>query len=192
MTIDLKGLKLFNEKGEKLENSRFLRNLLTNGNSTTISWSEGNSVQIQTMTADDDSRDSFILTLRFFIQDNEKSSFRNMSKIYNSLPDDKKFNQLKKNFNEARTVLNDFLDRELDIKMNLYGEKVTNRLLFETFIFGELAHSNQHHEKRYKMWVANPILGSLIKVEFNNILYKILKLIKYVREVNKEVLGLIE
>ena len=51
-----------------------------------------------------DDVDSFILTMRFFIQDNEPSSFRDLSKIYNTCP----YIKLKTAFEEYRESLNLF------------------------------------------------------------------------------------
>src|SRR6266404_5800044 len=72
-------LNLFNEKADKLRNSNFVKAALENSGAS-LSWQEGE--QITRTGPTEENIDAFVLTLRFFVQDNERSSFRNMSKFY--------------------------------------------------------------------------------------------------------------
>ena len=62
-------LLLFNDKTDKLENLSFTKELGNSG--VTISGKLGQSVQAQRHGPDDESIDAFVLTMRFFVQDNE-------------------------------------------------------------------------------------------------------------------------
>lgn len=73
-------LLLFNEKADKLEDLSFTKELENSG--VTISGKLGQPVQAQRHGPDDESIDAFVLTMRFFVQDNEITSFRNMADLY--------------------------------------------------------------------------------------------------------------
>jgi len=74
-------LNLFNEKADKLRNSNFVKASVENSG-VSLSWQEGESFQITRTGPTEENVDAFVLTLRFFVQDNERSSFRNISKLY--------------------------------------------------------------------------------------------------------------
>lgn len=74
---DLKSFILFNEKFEELEKSGFAQNWI--GEDLKYHYNFINDELEQEIPTDDEIK-SFILTLRFFIQDNEPSSLRNLEK----------------------------------------------------------------------------------------------------------------
>jgi hypothetical protein len=77
-------LKFFNEKADKLRNSNFVKNAVADSG-INLSWSEGQPAEVLRRGPNQENIDAFVLTLRFFLQDNERSSFRNLSaKIYSS------------------------------------------------------------------------------------------------------------
>ena len=81
MDVDagLETLKLFNEKADKLESLSFTYGLADNG--VTISAKIGQAVESHRQGPDEESTDAFVLTMRFFVQDNESISLRNMAKL---------------------------------------------------------------------------------------------------------------
>ena len=79
-------LDLFNEKARKLEGLSFTRILASQKTGVTLSWKEGDPVTIERSGPDDEAIDAFVLTLRFFIQDNESTSLRNLANLYAGLP----------------------------------------------------------------------------------------------------------
>lgn len=65
-------LKLFNEKVDKLINSRFVKHVQENkGLKISIKSSIGEKVDTFHNLPDQDAIDAFVLTIRFFIQDEE-------------------------------------------------------------------------------------------------------------------------
>ena len=69
---ELVSLKLYVEKAEKLLNTRFVKHLKETGKlSASISIKEGEEVKILRILPDQDAIDAFVLTFRFFIQDND-------------------------------------------------------------------------------------------------------------------------
>ena len=85
MTEDarLRPLKLFNEKADKLLKSRFAEFILQQKKlSVKFNWEKDRIIK---HLPDQHAIDEFVLTFRFFLQDNERSSFRNMAKTYSNL-----------------------------------------------------------------------------------------------------------
>lgn len=183
---DLKTLNLFNEKVDRLEKNSFVKHIFSQKTGVTISSKKNEEVKIEKRFPEKESIESFVLTLRYFIQDNEKISFRNIGKIYDKLPDN---NQKKDFFQDARNKLNNFLDtpdNQLSIKEN--DRVLTNREIFDTIIYGELAHTNENKREIYKRWMKNPILASIIENEFNVILGAIMNILMYVQNLNDELI----
>ena len=93
---------------------------------------------------DTESVHSFVLTLRFFIQDNEPTSLR---KFYSeTLPhldlDDDCIGRL----HEIRDAINRYLDSRLLLPWTIGKERhkiETHRELMETYVYGRLAHGNR-------------------------------------------------
>ena len=92
---DIRALKLFNEKADKLFNSEFIKKLCSKKCGFTLFFKKGISGTLR--GPNETSIEAFATTFRFFIQDNEPSSIRNLSKIYFRL---KIPNCLKKEFKE--------------------------------------------------------------------------------------------
>ena len=103
---EIKALKLFNEKASKLERYSFLKSIQQNESGITLNWKKDQGASVLRKGPDEESIDASILTIRFFIQDNEKCSIRNISKIYDKLEDKI---ALKKYFIGSRDNLNNFL-----------------------------------------------------------------------------------
>ena len=115
---ELYALKLFNEKAKELSNSRYVKFILKEKK---ISF-EVKSIGIKRIMPDEDAVKAAVLTLRFFIQDNEKCSFRNMEKVYSSLPISE---ELKRKYFDIRKKLNEYLDAHTNVKFQ--GEDLRRR-----------------------------------------------------------------
>lgn len=174
-------LKLFNEKVGKLIDSRFVKHVQENkGMKVSIKSSVGEKVDISHNLPDQDAIDAFVLTIRFFIQDNESTSLRNMVKLYNEIsvaPD------IKADFNDVRDKLNSELSKKS--MFNLLGKDLTRGEIFDTFIYGGLAHAETRKKDDFDKWmrIGEP-LAALITAEFNNVLIYFLDCIACIRKVN--------
>lgn len=179
-------LKLFNEKAAKLESCSFTQKAFNQetGISTLIKNEEQPLCRIERRGPDDEAIDAFILTFRFFIQNNEKSSFGNMALTYEKLFISEE-NKLK--FKEAYNYINDMLDSKS--VFNVDGIILTNRHILETFIYGGLSHANEDKKKEYDLWMLNPFTNQHLTNEFAYILANILKVIFFVRDLNN---GIVE
>lgn len=173
----IKTLQLFNEKADKLEGLSFTKSLGHSG--LTISGKLGQSVQSQRYGPSDESIDAFVLTMRFFVQNNEDTSFKKMADLYAELPVDA---QLVQKFNDAHAKTNADLDKLTPIKLN--NVELTYRAVFEVFLWGGLAHANSKKKAVYDSWAKNPILFPLLQNEFVYALGILLNMIFFTRAVN--------
>ena len=177
----LKALKLFNEKTETLKKSNFTKTLLKKGIGGKFSWKKDENSILEIWRPDADEIRAFVLTFRFFIQNNEKSSFRNMAKIYDELPISA---EKKESFKNTRKKLNDFLDSKSRIGI----DDSTNRDIVWTFIYGDLSHADETKKEIYDRWMSIAIANELITNEFALILWEVLKVIAFIQNLNNEVM----
>lgn len=94
----IKSLSLFNEKASKLSRLSFTKEIFKCSTGVTIKINRKNDGFYE-LTQErrgpfEEAIDAFVLTIRFFIQDNESVSLRNIAKIYEVAPIELK---LKKN-----------------------------------------------------------------------------------------------
>lgn len=178
----IEALKLFNEKAKKLRGLPFTKEIFAQPSGVDMWWKKGIGGEVKRLGPDEPSIDAFVLTLRFFVQNNESCSFRNMAKVYENLPipDDKK-----KSFEKARNFFNGLLDKYSCITID--DIKLKNRQIFETFMYGGLTHANRKKKMEYDKWLRTP-LGPILTNEFVRIMAEILKAIFSVEKLNAEVI----
>jgi hypothetical protein len=144
----------------------------------------GGPLRIETLLPNQHEVDEFILTFRFFIQDNEKCSLRNMRNLYEKLPVSQ---QLKDDFINLTTQLNAFLDSEpKQLKFNISKDALTNRRTMEVFVYGDIAHANPEKEKMFSQWKQDQVVFPLLEFQFNSILETILRAIRYAKHLNEK------
>lgn len=183
----LQTLKLFNDKAEKLNGLSFTKEVTTKKHGVKLSFKEDGSVSVKRRGPGGEAMDAFVLTLRFFIQDNEKSSLRNLAKIYENLPI---LDQKKDIFRRFRKMLNNFLDSKSFYSTR--GINCTNRQIMNIFIYGGLAHANKKKKKIYGEWMSDSGSEPLTTNEFVNILQFIWACIISIKRINEAVIEELE
>jgi hypothetical protein len=186
---ELASLRLFNEKAEKLLNTRFVKYLEETGKlSVGISANKGQEVQVTRILPDQHAIDEFVLTFRFFYQDApEKSSFRQISQTYEKLPISI---ELKENFANWRKGLNEYLDKK--INMTIYDKNPSRRELLDIFIYGDLAHANPQKKAIYDEWRKMGFVYPMLEMQFCDVLEVVLRAILSVAEINKKTMKELE
>jgi hypothetical protein len=174
-------LKLFNKKANRLQNTRFIRFVRNGRMSVRIAGRKGQ-FRVTKKLPDKDAIDAFVLTFRYFIQDNERCSFRNLAKVYSSSEVSK---DIKNEFTRTRKLLNDFLGSPS--AFNYRNQNVSKRKLMEMFIYGDLAHANKTKKKLFDQLMKNP-LRDVIELEFDIVLLGVLNLIQRTARLNGLVL----
>ena len=185
---DIARLKLFNEKAKRLLGSRFVEYILRKKRvSFEVRAKRGEKVETSTTLPDQDAIDAFVLTFRYFVQNNERCSFGNLAKTYSkpSIP-----MEIKKEYSEARKRLNDYLDSPASLKFG--DEPLTKRRVLDVFVYGGLAHANPKKKEVFDKWMENPIVRGFFEVEFVSILIFALRIIQYVAGLNSRVIEELE
>lgn len=184
--------ELFNEKSSKLHGSSFVKALFSPDSGIKISGrrEKDNSFALRTdiFGPSQESIDAFVLTFRFFIQDNESTSFHNIASIYENANIDRVFLD---RFNSARVTTNQLLDSPNMFNITFNNITPTNRDVMETFIYGGLAHANPEKSKQFKEWMGFPPTNGLFQACFTSILGDVLNAIIFISKLNKEVLDVL-
>ena len=183
----IESLRLFNEKHDKLMSLGFVKKIFEEKIGFTMSVKKDAPVDFQRHGPEGESIDAFVLTYRFFIQNNERISFQNMSEIY----DRKEITQDKKEaFKNIRETINNFLDSNSILTIN---DKIyTHRDIQDIFIYGGLSHANETKKRIFDSWKRNQLLFGMLEEDFVGTLATILIAIQEVARLNLNVLKEIE
>lgn len=185
---DINRLKLFNEKAKRLMDSRFVKYVFEKGRiSFRINAKRGKGVEVSRTLPDQDAIDAFVLTFRYFIQNNERCSFGNLARTYSKplIP-----TEMRKKFLDARKWLNDYLDYTASVKLG--EQSLTRRRILDVFVYGGLAHTNPQKKETFDKWVKDPFIRGIMEVHFASILISALKVIQSVAELNAKVIEQLE
>ena len=191
MTADLnqiaKAFRLFNEKAEKLARLSFIEKIAHPNSGVTISFKNlkegGSTVTQERRGPDEEAIDAFVLTFRYFIQDNEQVSFRNMEKHYLAAPINP---ALQQEFVNLRKEINDYLDEKVAVNYN--NEDLTRRRIMDVFVYGGYSHANEEKRRLYKTWMNDPIVALFIENLFVTILADIHNAIAWIKDINERAL----
>jgi predicted small secreted protein len=188
----INALKLFNEKAEKLERLSFIETIskYSSGFSIKINKREDGLYDLTQERSGplEEAIDAFVLTIRFFIQDNEATSFRNLAKLYERAPVDK---EIKNDFIKIRTQLNKYLDSNSGMAIIVNEEALNHRKILDIVIYGGLSHANHEKKKRYDFLVRTP-LKVMIENDFVCSLAIMFNAIKAICKLNMLVIDIFE
>lgn len=181
----LLSLHLFNERAQKLANSRFLAWLKRGGNKQPemnlviernwLAYSDLNSEDL----------DSFCLNLRLLIQDRDGFSIRCLSRIYEQFPED--YRQAKDAFCFVRQGLNEFLMEKSLVQ--LQGRRpLSHRELLNVILYGGIAHNNAFYYRDFVRLTKAGFFSSLVFFVFWNIIQTLNSAIQKIALLNQEVI----
>ena len=178
-------LKLYIEKADKLRNSNFVKRAIENSG-VDLSMGIDKETVISRRGPDDENIEAFVLTFRFFIQDNESISLRKIKDVFHS---ELATENEKSSFDDARNQLNIFLDG--NTMFNINGN-ITRRKLMDIFIYGGLSHANPEKKTKYDSWMDSNLLAPFMQNEFTVILFEVLNIVVFVRNLCEQILRRIE
>ena len=178
----ISALQLFNEKASKLADSSFLKRAAS-GQAVRFKGGLGWPIEVVGDGPDQENIDAFVLTFRFFIQNNEPCSFAKLAKAYESVSISEVHRTA---FQRVRQNLNSYLDGGCAV-VEAHGI-ATKRKVMDIFIYGGLSHANKDRKRVYDKWINNNRLRPLILLEFVGILQTVWAAIDFVAGLNKEVL----
>ena len=170
-------MQLFVEKALRVLNGPYMRYLHEHESKWNINWTLGGPVKFKHVTPDTDAVDALVMTFRMFMQKHDRISLRDMTKIVDD-PDVSQ--EWKDHFTYARSVLNKYLDGSPAMDLRPEGKMLTGKVIVETFLYGEYAHTEKKHRDQYLKWKQDALMFSLICFAFDKVVIDMLKTINYV------------
>lgn len=172
-------LELFIEKANKLENSGFVNKIKEEFTlDVSIDLSREDPLKIRSIRPNQENIDAFILTFRFFIQDNEATSIRNLQKFFDS---EFVTNEEKNRFNAVRKNLNSFLSESTNLIFK--DENISNYMLMDTFIYGDLSHAKKPKKDKFNLWMSRGYAQEFFWHKFLIIIFSVLQSIQYIKNI---------
>lgn len=172
-------IALFSEKYERLRTSSLIAHIKERGNKLSYNFEDGEAGDEDT-TAPLEFIEAFTLNIRYFIQDSEPISIRNMSKLYELYCTDL---ELKDKFHEMRDAINDNLNRKWLFKHN--NQEITYGYLFQGILYTQLAHSTDTRHPIVKDIFNHPFTKHLATHYFLNCIIMLFKNIRYIDCINR-------
>jgi hypothetical protein len=182
--LEIETLRIFVSRSERLLRSRLSQNILSNQLGYTFTWVEGIGSHVEYPDCNEDDRDAFILSLRLFIQNNDRISIYNVSNVIESLPLSESNKQI---FQEQRTELNRYLDSPPIF--TAAGTPETNRELLNVLVYGEFSHLDSKLRPLFLKWVDDPIVWPHMQTQFLMICQAIILSLSTFETVVKEAIG---
>ncbi|QDV78976.1 hypothetical protein [Botrimarina mediterranea] len=169
---ELNAARLFVEKANRLLKSTFLKEAAVNMG-WTLSGKKDEAVRIEHRGPRWENVEAFVLTFRFFIQDNESISIRNMAKVFSS---DLATPGERRRFYEIRESLNKYLDGSSMFKEG--ARTASRREVMDVFIYGGMSHAKPKKKEKFDAWMRHVLLGPMTTTEFTTILSTVLSAIE--------------
>lgn len=167
----LQKLKLFNEKIETVKRGRFVPQVFRPDHGITMHFDSEKPLLIEKRGADEEAILALATTLRFFVQERDGISLRQVADIYGNLPVE---DLAKQSARSAVDSVEQYLDTALPVVFN--NEAITNRRLFEVFMYGGIAHANEDKRAEYETWARGPA-GAMMQMYFEEIVARLLQVI---------------
>jgi hypothetical protein len=181
---DREVLEIFVESVDELLDSDFLAQVKADGISTRFKWSHATGFLSERTGPERDAAKAFLLTLRFFGQNNEPTSLCNMEERIDGLDIDA---SLKEGFRTSRHSFNSYLDKPPSVTFPKGSSADSRRQILEAFLYGIFAHANAKHRRRVKAWEGQPYFED-IRSQFDLILLEYLKAVSAMASVCRECL----
>jgi hypothetical protein len=139
-------LRLFEEKVEKLLALKFVNEIRQQSSGAIVEYRQGKGWDAIFVGPSDETLDAVILTLRLFMQDNERISVRNIRRLY---MESGLTAGLRDEFCTVAEHLNAQLDSPTSISIK-EGEHLTFRDVLQIFIYGSHAHTTPRWHQLYR------------------------------------------
>jgi hypothetical protein len=180
-------LELFVEKAQELKSCNFTK-YLADGNAVNlrISISSQHGENVEYTGPNDEAMKAFLLTLRFFIQDGDGISFRYL--VEKTCTDPDLSVSWRKAIKEVRSQLGQYLSGLVQ-PMIVYEPPPTRKEILDTFIYGNLAHSNKLYRQRFKKWRQNKLMFAEYNINFHGILYTMFSAITFLSDLCEQELN---
>ncbi len=183
----LSDLILFNKKTELLKNSSFYDSMIKKESSFMFSWNQGGAPESILISSSQESVDALLLTLRMFLQNNDRISVRNIyKKIYTECD---YLSDLSEKYSLLRIRFNDYLYDNNGL--NFFDKHHTNMELIDLFLYGDKGHSNRNKQSALnKLMSHGEIISKLIYYSFEVALACVIQFIIAFSKINVDAIAL--
>lgn len=180
----IKLLSEFNNSAKELFSLSFGEKLKNSGYS--VHWdAQSKRISTELRGPDDEAIKACCNDLRKFIQDNDSLKIEKLIPVYKSpLIEDAE----KKDFNQSMKWYYDFKEGPASQKIVINGKELTNKDIFEAFLYGKFSHRSKGTKNIHDSWERQEPLYTLLKNEFIVILHGYLQNITNFGIVNNRVL----
>ena len=187
MTIDdqIRILERFIEKVDRLNQRGFAEE--SKGGGAIVQWRKGLGWDGIHIGPSEKTVEATILTLRFFILDNESTSLKNMVQLYLDLNIEPR---LSTEFCQIRDQVNSYLDTPSHLSISEVGP-MTHREIFDLFIHGDLAHSNNAMTEANYQSISQPAFFPLFQDDFAKTVQLLLSALNEMQQINYVALDLL-
>lgn len=177
-------LRLFNEKADELEGTRFSKALYDQQSGVIVEGDLTGSAEAVVVGPDDEATRAFVLTIRLFQQDGDGISIRELADIYDAAPDVP--HDIRREFVQARKALNDRLASNTMFVID--DERITRGRVLDVFLYGGLAHVNPNKRVIYEHWQTMGMVFALMSNEFVVTLGEFFNCVRWIRHINTRLL----
>ena len=180
LTIDdqIRILERFNEKVDRLGQRGFAEE--SSGGGAIVRWDKGQGWEGIHVGPSDKTVEATILTLRFFIQNNESTALSNITKLYT---DANIGAEVSAQFLEIRGSLNSYLDSLSNLSISDEGP-MSHRDILDLFIYGDLAHANNATIEADFRDISSTAFFPLFQADFNQSVRVLVAALREIQQVN--------
>lgn len=181
-------LRLFNEKAEVLRRRNFTHQVFRPNHGFTLNADfEKQQASVERRGADEESLHAFVTTLRLFVQPRDGIMIDQIADIYESLPVE---DMAKQSARAAANSLEDFFNSP--VGLNMFGEDITRRRLFEVFMYGNLVHANDDKRQAYERWTRDPFAAAFLTTFLEETIAQVTNFIFSFRQMNDRTIEQLE
>ena len=186
VTDAIQRLRLFNEKADTVRRGSFLEKVSRDDHGVTLHLRAGAPLSVEKRGVDEEATLALALTLRFFVQPRDGISLQQVAQVYESIPVPTKYSQ------SARSAA-DSVERFLDQPTGLVFQNspITNRRLFEVFMYGGLAHANDDKRDEFERWTRGPF-REMMYYYFEDIAEEIIGVVRSFYNMNERTIAFLE
>ncbi len=180
MTIDnqIRILERFNEKVNRLKQRGFEEE--SRGGGAIVEWRKGLGWDGFHIGPSERTVEATVLTLRFFLHNNESTSLSNVDKLYSNLNIDP---QLSTRFCKIRDQVNSYLDMPSNLSISEVGP-MTHRQILDTFIYGDLAHANDTTTEANYRSICQTAFFPLFQEDFTSTVRLFMSALNEIQQIN--------
>jgi hypothetical protein len=168
-------LALIVEKADKLRRFDLEDHVREVGLGFSAQRQEDGSWLLELGLPDEEKRDAFLLTFRFFNQKNERTSFY---RVVDLADDPGISDEWRNEVSRLQRAYCDYLDGHSEYTVNLFDGQPTRGEMLDIGLYGGLVHANRPSKvQRYRLWTRDEVRAGLFHQELTRILVRVLQLI---------------